>query len=66
MSTLPTPVPVIMFSASRGATDEARLNLSSCSQAAGFSGVIAKPFENDELLRVVEAAVSRPPFRIDN
>jgi DNA-binding response OmpR family regulator len=58
-----TPVPVILFSAEQGATAEARMNQSERSQDAGFSSVLAKPFELDELLRVVALAVSQSPFR---
>jgi CheY-like chemotaxis protein len=60
-----TPVPVIMFSAEQGATAEANMNLSERSQTAGFSSVLRKPFELDELLRVVALAVSQSPFRSD-
>ena len=56
-------VPVIMFSADRGATAEARLNLSERSRAAGFAAVLPKPFEIDDLLRVIAGAVSQSPFR---
>jgi two-component system, chemotaxis family, chemotaxis protein CheY len=63
MSTQATPVPVIMFSADQGVTVEAKMNLSERSRAAGFSSVLAKPFELDELLRVVASAVSQSPFR---
>jgi len=60
-----TPVPVIMFSAEQGATAEANVNLSERSRAAGFSSVLPKPFELDELLGVVALAVSQSPFRSD-
>ena len=56
-------VPVIMFSANAQATSEARSNASERSQAAGFSSVLSKPFDIDELVRVVALAVSQSPFR---
>jgi len=56
-------VPVIMFSANHGATAEAVSNLSECSRAAGFAAVLPKPFEIDDLLRVIAAAVSQSLFR---
>ena len=56
-------VPAIMFSADRGATTEAISNLSERSRAAGFAAVLPKPFEIDDLLRVIAGAVSRSPFR---
>ena len=56
-------VPVIMFSADRGATAEARSNLSERSRTAGFESVLPKPFEIDDLLRVIAEAVSQSPFR---
>ena len=63
MSAQGRPVPVIMFSADRRATDEAAHHHSERSQEAEFSSVLPKPFDLDELLRVVAAAVSRSPFR---
>ena len=57
MAAMPAPAPVIMFSADQGATTEARLNLSERSRAARFAAVIAKPFEIDDLLRVIAEAV---------
>ena len=56
-------VPVIMFSADRRATDEARADESERSHAAHFSSVLPKPFDLDELVRVVALAVSQSPFR---
>ena len=50
-------VPVIMFTAHAGASSEATANTSERSRAAGFAAVLPKPFELDELLRVVELAV---------
>jgi DNA-binding response OmpR family regulator len=56
-------VPVIMFSADVHATAEASRHESMRSQAAHFSSVLSKPFDLDELLRVVALAVSQSPFR---
>ena len=58
-----TPVPVIMFSADGAASDEAKANLSERSRAAGFAAVLPKPFEIDDLLRVIAGAVSQSPSR---
>jgi DNA-binding response OmpR family regulator len=58
-------VPVIMCSADRRATDEASSHESVRSQAAHFSSVLPKPFDLDELVRVVALAVSQSPFRRD-
>ena len=63
MSAQQPPVPVIMFSAEQGATAEANMNLSERSQTAGFSSVLSKPFDLDDLLRVVALAVRQSPFR---
>jgi two-component system, OmpR family, response regulator len=63
MRTQTPPVPVVMFSAERGATDEAKMNLSERSQAAGFWSVLPKQFEIDDLLAVVALAVGQSPFR---
>ena len=60
-----TPVPVIMFSADGAASDEAKANLSERSRAAGFASVLSKPFEVDDLLRMIAAAVNQSPFRSD-
>src|SRR3954471_3845383 len=38
------PVPVFMFTADRGATNEGETNTSDRSHAAGFSAVMGKPF----------------------
>src|SRR6476469_6612118 len=56
-------VPVIMFSADRAATHEAQSRQTERSQAAGFSSILPKPFELDEVLRVIVLAVSQSPFR---
>jgi hypothetical protein len=42
---------------------EARRNESERSKAAHFSSVLSKPFDIDELLRVVALAVNQSPFR---
>jgi hypothetical protein len=52
-----------MFSADRAATHEAQSLQTERSQAAGFSSILRKPFELDEVLRVVALAVSQAPFR---
>ena len=65
MSAQMAPVPVIMFSADAQVSSEARRNESERSQAAHFSSVLPKPFDLDELLRVVALAVSQSPFRSD-
>jgi CheY-like chemotaxis protein len=49
-------VPVVMFSAHGPDVREAREGASARSQAAGFTGILAKPFEVDELLDVVANA----------
>jgi CheY-like chemotaxis protein len=51
------PAPVVMFSADIPSTDEAAANTSAHSRAAGFGAVLPKPFEIDELERVVRAAI---------
>ena len=56
-------VPVILFSADRQATSEAEQDESERSHAAGFSSVLPKPFDLDELVRAVALAVSQSPFR---
>jgi DNA-binding response OmpR family regulator len=58
-------VPVIMFTTDVRAVAEAEVNESVRSQAAGFSSVLSKPFNLDEVLRVVTLAVSHSPFRTD-
>jgi hypothetical protein len=56
-------VPVILFSADRQATSEAERDESERSHAASFSSVLPKPFDLDDLVRVVAIAVSQSPFR---
>jgi CheY-like chemotaxis protein len=63
MTGLPGPVPVVMFSADREATDEANKNESARSRAAGFSAVVSKPFDLDEFVGIVKRAVGASPFR---
>ncbi len=53
------PVPVIMFTAHGDDLSEGRECLTARSQAARFAGVLAKPFEVDDLLDVVGRAVGR-------
>jgi CheY-like chemotaxis protein len=49
-------VPVIMFTAHAGASAEAEAGESERAQAAGFSSVIRKPFDVDELVDAVAKA----------
>ena len=56
-------VPVIMFSADRAAAHEAQSLQTERSRAAGFSSTLRKPFELDDVLRVIALAVSQSPFR---
>jgi CheY-like chemotaxis protein len=63
MTSQDAAVPVIMFSANAQETSEAQSNESERSQAAGFSSVLSKPFDVDELVRAVALAVSQSPFR---
>jgi CheY-like chemotaxis protein len=53
------PVPVIMFTAHRRATEEAEENVSERSRAAGFSAVVPKPFQLEDLLAAVARAVGQ-------
>jgi DNA-binding response OmpR family regulator len=56
-------IPVVMFTSHLAAAAEADEGASSRAQAAGFSGVVRKPFSLDELLATVAAAVGRSePF----
>lgn len=50
-------VPVVMFSAHREDSREARANLTERSQEAGFAAVILKPFSIDQLVEAVSTAV---------
>jgi CheY-like chemotaxis protein len=50
-------VPVIMFSARPTEINEALEGVTARVQAAGFSGVISKPFDLDELVKTVQRAV---------
>jgi CheY-like chemotaxis protein len=59
IAALPDRVPVVMFSADRQAIGEAQRRESERSQDAHFSSVLSKPFDLDELLRVVALAVAR-------
>jgi CheY-like chemotaxis protein len=52
------PVPVVMFTGDLETIQEAEKNESARSQAAGFSAVLGKPFEIDDLLAVVASAVT--------
>jgi DNA-binding response OmpR family regulator len=63
MAAMPAPVPVIMFSADAQVATEARSHESERSQAAHFSSVLPKPFDLDELVRVVALAGCQSPFR---
>jgi CheY-like chemotaxis protein len=57
------PVPVVMFTANAAANQEARTNVSDRSQAARFAGVLAKPFDLEEVLAVVAHATgTSSPF----
>ena len=53
------PIPVIMFSASRHATDEAQAGVSARSVGAAFAAVLPKPFDLDVLAATVAAALGR-------
>jgi len=56
-------VPVVMLTGHGSDVQEARAAHSARSQAAAFSGVVAKPFDIDELLDAVARAVGRAePF----
>jgi CheY-like chemotaxis protein len=58
MAGLPTRIPAIMFTTNAAAVQEALANTSDRSRAADFVGVLMKPFDLDDLDRVVESAVS--------
>ena len=54
------PIPVIMFSADWGASQEARAGQSARSQAAAFAAVLDKPFDLDALIATVTRIVQPP------
>jgi CheY-like chemotaxis protein len=57
------PVPVVMFTGRSEAVREARANQTERSQAAGFVGVLSKPFDLDDLLSTVANATGQSiPF----
>ena len=56
LATRERPVPVVMFTAHQAAAREAQTNTSDRSQAARFASVLAKPFDLDDLLDVVQQA----------
>lgn len=53
-------MPVVMFTADAAALAEARAGTSGRSRAAGFVGVVGKPFVVEELLATVRSAVDGP------
>jgi DNA-binding response OmpR family regulator len=56
-------VPVVMFTAGKEDADEAEARISARAVAAGFSGIICKPFDLDVLVEAVDGAVGRAvPF----
>lgn len=50
-------VPVIMFTASAGEANEAQEGVTARVRAAGFAGVIQKPFDLDQLVEMIHHAV---------
>lgn len=52
-------VPVVMFTAHTKDVTEARMHSSQRAMAAGFAGIVPKPFDLDELLDTVAAAVGQ-------
>lgn len=57
------PIPTIMFTTNYAAAQEALDRLSDRSIGAGFSAIIPKPFDLDELIAAVETAVGQSvPF----
>jgi CheY-like chemotaxis protein len=57
------PVPVVMFTAHSQAVDEAVEQTSTRARAAGFAGIVRKPFDIDDLLTTVaKAAGLSHPF----
>ena len=56
-------IPVVMFTAHMKAVAEARTHGTERASAAGFTGIVPKPFDLDELLETVAAAVGQShPF----
>jgi signal transduction histidine kinase len=53
-------LPVVIFTADGASLAEARAQRSPRSVAAGFAGIISKPFVVDEFLATVKGAVERP------
>jgi signal transduction histidine kinase len=53
-------LPVVIFTADGASLAEARADRSPRSLAAGFAGIISKPFVVDEFLATVKSAVERP------
>jgi signal transduction histidine kinase len=53
-------LPVLMFTADRAALAEARAGTSERSRAAGFAGIVGKPFVVEEFLATVKSIVERP------
>jgi len=53
-------LPVLMFTADRAAVAEARAGTSERSRAAGFAGILGKPFVVEEFLATVKSVVERP------
>jgi signal transduction histidine kinase len=53
-------LPVVMFSGDGSALAEARAGTSERSRAAGFAGIVGKPFLVEEFLAAVKGAVERP------
>jgi signal transduction histidine kinase len=56
-------IPVVMFTADGDALAEARAGTSERSRAAGFAGIVGKPFVVEEFLATVKSAVERPVLR---
>ena len=57
MSGRDRPVPLIMFSAHGADVQEAEASETPRSRAAGFAGIVSKPFDLDQLITQVTAAV---------
>ena len=53
-------LPVVMFTADNQALDEARAGTSERSRAAGFVGIVGKPFVIEEFLMTVKSAMASP------